>query len=40
LTPGPPREKAAALRERRKVKTEMDQEALDAMLPHLKETVA
>ena len=36
----PAAQKAAALRERHKFKTEMDQEALDAMFPHLKEKVA
>jgi GST-like protein len=36
----PAAQKAVALRERHKFKTEMDQEALDAMFPHLKEKVA
>ncbi len=36
----PASQRAAALREGHKFKTEMDQEALDAMFPHLKEKLA
>ena len=36
----PAAQRAVALKDRHKFKTEMDQEALDAMFPHLKEKVA
>jgi GST-like protein len=36
----PAAQKAAALKDRHKFKTEMDQESLHAMFPHLKEKVA
>jgi GST-like protein len=36
----PAAQKANALKDRHKFKTEMDQEALHAMFPHLKEKVA
>ena len=38
--PVPAAQKANALKDRHKFKTEMDQEALYAMFPHLKEKVA
>ena len=39
-TPGRPRRRPVTLKDRHKFKTEMDQEALHAMFPHLKEKVA
>ena len=36
----PAAQKASALKDRHKFKTEMDQESLHAMFPHLKEKVA
>lgn len=36
----PAAQKASTLKDRHKFKTEMDQEALHAMFPHLKEKVA
>jgi len=36
----PASQRAIALKDKHKFKTEMDSEALDAMFPHLKENVA
>ena len=38
--PARPRKRPATLKDRHKFKTEMDQEALYAMFPHLNEKVA
>jgi GST-like protein len=40
ITARPAAQKALTLKDRHKFKTEMDQEALHAMFPHLKEKVA